>query len=417
MKRSKLRKLFGVASLLALFGVGALLFTNSVEAKEEDSGEIVVDSPASVKINKVMDNTAGYKPAGDGDKFKFAVTRLSDEEAEKFFPGSKFTPMGESELGTTSGDTEKLEVELDGSKATEAVTDAQKTVSKTFDLKKLTDPGYYVYKITEEQPSDLGSSVWNYSNEKYILIVRVTEIGRHRDQEANLYKIDTSDGGEKLGNQKLGQADFTNTLKPQTKQVKISKFVGGDDTDLAYDLHHKYTIHVKVTKPDGTNTAETFEIKIAETGVFEIVHAGTGAVRPKVLSTITGNYSAEGFDISLEDGQYAMMNLPLGTKLEVYEKAPGKRFEVKIDPNSDIPAEDDASGYEVMNSDEQDSSVVTDIVTNEATDLNSIMVTNKINSLVNTGVKLVTSPFVVLLAVVAVAFGGYVVVKRRLNVK
>ena len=115
MKRRKVNKLFGVASLLALFGVGALLFTNSVEAKEEDSGaKIVVDSPASVKINKVMDNTAGYKPAGDGDKFKFAVTRLSDEEAEKFFPGSKLTPMGESELGTTSDDTDKLGVELDG---------------------------------------------------------------------------------------------------------------------------------------------------------------------------------------------------------------------------------------------------------------------------------------------------------------
>lgn len=411
MKRRKVNKLFGVASLLALFGVGALLFTNGVEAKEEDSGaQIVVDSPASVKINKVMDNTAGYKPAGDGDKFKFAVTRLSDEEAEKFFPGSKLTPMGDSELGTTSGDTEKLEVELDGSKATEAVTDAQKTVSKTFDLKKLTDPGYYVYKITEEQPSDLGSSVWNYSNEKYILIVRVTEEDEdayddgntHIKQVANLYKIDTSDGVEKLGNQKLGQADFTNTLKTQTKKVKISKYVVGDDADLAYELYRKYTIHVKVTKPDGTNTAETFDVKIS-TSPNE--------------TTVTGNYSAEGFDIQLEDDQNATMDLPLGTKLEVYEKAPGKRFEVKIDPNSDTEAEEGASGYEVMNSDEQDSSVVTDVVTNDPTDLHSIFVTNKIKSLVNTGVKLVTSPFVVLLAVVAVAFGGYVVVKRRLNVK
>ena len=200
MKRRKVSKLFGVASLLALFRVGALLFTNGVEAKNEDSGKIVVDSPASVKINKVMDNTAGYKPAGDGDKFKFAVTRLSDEEAEKFFPGSKLTPMGESELGTTSDDTDKLEVELDGSQATEAVTDAQKTVSKTINLAGLTDIGYYVYKITEEQPSDLDGSVWNYSNEKYILIVRVTEDedssydddDHHIKQEANLYKIDKS---------------------------------------------------------------------------------------------------------------------------------------------------------------------------------------------------------------------------------
>lgn len=410
MKRRKVSKLFGVASLLALFGVGALLFTNAVEAKNEDSGKIVVDSPASVKINKVMDNTAGYKPAGDGDKFKFAVTRLSDEEAEKFFPGSKLTPMGGSELGTTSGDTEKLEVELDGSQATEAVTDAQKTVSKTINLAGLTDIGYYVYKITEEQPSDLDGSVWNYSNEKYILIVRVTEDedssydddDHHIKQEANLYKIDTSDGAEKLGNQKLNQADFTNTLKTQTKQVKISKYVVGDDADLASLVDNKYTIHVKVTKPDGKNTAETFDVKIS-TSPNE--------------TTVTGNYSEEGFDIQLEDAQNATMTLPLGTKLEVYEKAPGKRFEVKIDPNSDTEAEEGASGYEVMNSDEQDSSVVTDVVTSEADDLNSIFVTNKIKSLVNTGVKLVTSPFVVLLAVVAVAFGGYVVVKRRLNVK
>lgn len=412
MKRSKLRKLFGVASLLALFGVGALLFTNGVEAKDEDSGRIVVDSPASVKINKVMDNTAGYKPAGDGDKFKFAVTRLSDEEAEKFFPGSKLTPMGGSELGTTSGDTEKLEVELDGSKATEAVTDAQKTVSKTINLANLTDSGYYVYKIAEEKPTDLDSSVWNYSDEKYILIVRVTEEDEeaydddddntHIKQVANLYKIDTSDGGEKLGDTKLKQADFTNTLKTQTKKVKISKYVVGDDADLASLVDNKYTIHVKVTKPDGTNSAETFDVKISTS--------------PQE-TTKTGNYSVEGFDIELEDGQNATMDLPLGTKLEVYEKAPGKRFEVKIDPNSDTEAEEGASGYEVMNSDDQNSSVVTDIVTSEANDLNSIFVTNKIKSLVNTGVKLVTSPFVVLLAVVVVAFGGYVVVKRRLNVK
>ena len=409
MKRSKLRKLFGVASLLALFGASALLFTNGVEAKDEDSGRIVVDSPASVKINKVMDNTAGYKPAGDGDKFKFAVTRLSDEEAEKFFPGSKLTPMGGSELGTTSGDTEKLEVELDGSQAKEAVTNAQKTVSKTLDLGALTDIGYYVYKIAEEKPTDLDSSVWNYSNEKYILIVRVTEEDEdaydddntHIKQEANLYKINTSDGGEKLGDTKLEQADFTNTLKPQTKPVKITKYVVGDDADLASLVDNKYTIHVKVTKPDGTNTAETFEIKIAF----------------PAASAITGNYSADGFDISLEDGQNATMNLPLGSKIEVYEKTPGKRFSVNINPNSEDPADENSAEYEEMATDQQNSKTVTDIVTSEATDLNSIMVTNKIKSLVNTGVKLVTSPFVVLLAVVAVAFGGYVVVKRRLNVK
>ena len=219
---------------------------------------------------------------------------------------------------------------------------------------------------------------------------------------ANLYKIDTSDGAEKLGNQKLNQADFTNTLKTQTKQVKISKYVVGDDADLASLVDNKYTIHVKVTKPDGKNTAETFDVKLS-TSPNE--------------TTVTGNYSEEGFDIQLEDAQNATMTLPLGTKLEVYEKAPGKRFEVKIDPNSDTEAEEGASGYEVMNSDEQDSSVVTDVVTNDPTDLHSIFVTNKIKSLVNTGVKLVTSPFIVLLAVVAVAFGGYVVVKRRLNVK
>lgn len=402
MKRRKVSKLFGVASLLALFGVCALLFTNGVEAKEEDSGKIVVDSPASVKINKVMDNTAGYKPAGDGDKFKFAVTRLSDEEAEKFFPGSKLTPMGESELGTTSGDTEKLEIELDGSQAKEAVTDAHKTVSKTFDLEALTDVGYYVYKIEEEKPTDLDSSVWNYSNEKYVLIVRVTtEDGRHIEQESNLYKINTSDGGEKLGDTKLEQADFTNTLKPQTKPVKITKYVVGDDADLASLVDNKYTIHVKVTKPDGTNTAETFEIKIAS----------------PAASAITGNYSAEGFDIQLTDFQNATMNLPLGTKIEVYEKAPGKRFSVNINSNSEDPADENAGDYEEITTDQQDSKPVTDVVTSEATDLNSIVVTNKIKSLVNTGVKLVTSPFVVLLAVVAVAFGGYVVVKRRLNVK
>ena len=71
----------------------------------------------------------------------------------------------------------------------------------------------------------------------------------------------------------------------------------------------------------------------------------------------------------------------------------------------------------MLASDTQDSKVVTDVVTNEESDLHSIVVTNKIKTLVDTGVKLVTSPFVVLLAVVAVAFGGYVVVKRRLNVK
>ena len=197
--------------------------------------------------------------------------------------------------------------------------------------------------------------------------------------------------------EKSDVAEFTNTLKPQTKEVTIAKHVVGYDAELV-ESDRKYTIHVVATKPDGSHSDDQFDVKI-----------GT--------ETVEGNYSAAGFDIQLGDAGKATMNLPLGAQLAVNEKAPGKRFEVKIDPNSTTEADEEAEDYEVMASDTQDSKVVTDVVTNDSTDVHSIVVTNKIKTLVDTGVKLVTSPFVVLLAVVAVAFGGYVVVKRRLNVK
>ena len=179
--------------------------------------------------------------------------------------------------------------------------------------------------------------------------------------------------------------------------MTIAKYVVGYDAELV-ESDRKYTIHVVATKPDGSHFDDQFDVKI-----------GT--------ETVKGNYSTAGFDIQLGDAGKATMNLPLGAQLAVNEKAPGKRFEVKIDPNSTTEADEEAEGYEVLTSDTQDSKVVTDVVTNDSTDVHSIVVTNKIKTLVDTGVKLVTSPFVVLLAVVAVAFGGYVVVKRRLNVK
>lgn len=388
MKRRKVNKLFGVASLLALFGVGALLFTNSVEAKEEGSEE---DQPtltaAELTLKKNMLDVAGYKPEAS-DKFTVTFKQLTGVEAEKYWPGIKVTPSPEKELKSQ---------EIDGTQATEEIGANKKTVEVKYNLSSLDEEGYYVYEVKESAPSDS----WTSDGKTYILKVRVyfkdeDEESNELVQEAKLIEKDDTDSSGVKG-EKSDVAEFTNTLKPQTKEVTIAKYVVGYDEPLV-ESDRKYTIHVVATKPDGSHSNDQFDVKI-----------GT--------KTVKGNYSADGFDIQLDDGGKATVNLPLGAQLAVNEKAPGKRFEVKIDSNSKVAADEEAEDYEVLASDTQDSQVVTDVVTNDTTDVNSIVVTNKIKTLVDTGVKLVISPFVVLLAVVAVAFGGYVVVKRRLNVK
>ena len=392
MKRRKVSKLFGVASLLALFGVGALLFTNGVEAKEEDSGEKkeeaeVTLTAAELTLKKNMLDVAGYKPEAS-DKFTVTFTQLTGGAADKYWPGITATPSPEKTL---------VSKEIDGTQATEEISANKKTVEVKYNLSALDEEGYYVYEVKESAPSD----AWTSDGKTYILKVRVYYKNEDVDtnelvQEAKLIEKDDTDPSGVKGD-KSSVAEFTNTLNPQTKEVTIAKYVVGYDGELV-ESGRKYTIHVVATKPDGSHSDDQFDVKI-----------GT--------ETVKGNYSAAGFDIQLEDDEKAKMNLPLGTQLAVNEKAPGKRFEVKIDPNSKTEADEEDEGYEVLASDTQDSKVVTDVVTNEASDLHSIVVTNKIKTLVDTGVKLVTSPFVVLLAVVAVAFGGYVVVKRRLNVK
>lgn len=397
MKRRKVSKLFGVASLLALFGASTLLFTNAVEAKPEDSGEVKVAEPVKLTFKKIMDGTAGYKPT-DGDKFTFTFRQLTGAEAEKYWPGLKVTPSPTHAIN---------DIVINGKNAKETVSENEKTVEVKYSLSDLTEPGYYMYEISEKKPDDLGNSLWNYDDTTYILrvTVRTDEDTDTITQEATVRKKNAAleDGMEAT---KETELVFTNSLKEQKKDVFIYKFVQGPDMDLETNPEgYKYTIHVVATKPNGEHSDEKFSVELSD------------LLPDSTTSNVEGNYSEAGFDISITDTAKAKMSLPLGTKLEVYEKAPGKRFSVNINANSNTEADEDSAEYEEMATDQQNSKTVTDYVTSETGDLNSIAVTNKLNSLVNTGVKLVTSPFVVLLAVVVVAFGGYVVVKRRLNVK
>ncbi len=398
MKRRKVSKLFGVASLLALFGVCALLFTNGVEAKDEDSSGPILEEPVKLTFKKIMDGTAGYKPT-DGDKFTFTFRQLTGAEAEKYWPGLKVTPSPTHDIS---------DIVINGKNAKETVSENEKTVEVKYSLSDLTEPGYYMYEISEKKPDDLGNSLWNYDDTTYILRVTVRIDEEDTDiitQEATLRKknAELEDGMEAT---KETELVFTNSLKEQKKDVFIYKFVQGLDMDIDTNpVDYKYTIHVVATKPNGEHSDEKFSVELSD------------LLPDSTTSNVEGNYSEAGFDISITDEAKAKMSLPLGTKLEVYEKAPGKRFSVNIKANYNLEANERRDEYESMSTDQQNSKTVTDYVTSETGDLNSIAVTNKLNSLVNTGVKLVTSPFVVLLAVVAVAFGGYVVVKRRLNVK
>lgn len=180
MKRRKLSKLFGVASLLALFGASALLFTNGVEAKEEDSGKVKVAEPVKLTFKKIMDGTAGYKPT-DGDKFTFTFRQLTGAEAEKYWPGLKVTPSPTHDIN---------DIVINGKNAKETVSENEKTVEVKYSLSDLTEPGYYMYEISEKKPDDLGNSVWNYDDTTYILrvAVRTDEDTDTITQEATLRK-------------------------------------------------------------------------------------------------------------------------------------------------------------------------------------------------------------------------------------
>lgn len=181
MKRRKVSKLFGVASLLALFGVCALLFTNGVEAKDEDSSGPILEEPVKLTFKKIMDGTAGYKPT-DGDKFTFTFRQLTGAEAEKYWPGLKVTPSPTHDIS---------DIVINGKNAKETVSENEKTVEVKYSLSDLTEPGYYMYEISEKKPDDLGNSLWNYDDTTYILRVTVRIDEEDTDiitQEATLRK-------------------------------------------------------------------------------------------------------------------------------------------------------------------------------------------------------------------------------------
>ena len=253
MKRRKVSKLFGVASLLALFGVGALLFTNGVEAKAEDDGED--DQPtltaAELTLKKNMLDVAGYKP-GASDKFTVTFTQLKGSDADKYWPGITATPSPEKELKSQ---------EIDGTQATEEIGANKKTVEVKYNLSALDEEGYYVYEVKESAPSD----AWTSDGKTYILKVRVylkdeDEEANELVQEAKLIEKDDTDPSGVKG-EKSTVAEFTNTLKPQTKEVTIAKYVVGYDEPLV-ESDRKYTIHVVATKPDGSHSEDQFDVKI-----------------------------------------------------------------------------------------------------------------------------------------------------------
>ena len=173
MKRRKVNKLFGVASLLALFGASALLFTNGVEAKEEDSGEKeenqVTLTAKDITLKKNMLDVAGYKP-GESDKFTVTFKQLTGAEADKYWPGITATPSPEKTLDSET---------IDGAKATEEIGANKKTVGVTYNLSALDEEGYYVYEVKENAPSD----AWTSDGKTYILKVRVHY--KDEDEETN----------------------------------------------------------------------------------------------------------------------------------------------------------------------------------------------------------------------------------------
>ena len=339
---------------------------------EDEDGEIgETTTDPTITLKKTMKNTKGYKPSAS-DVFTVNFEQL--DNLGKYWGQSG--DLADKVFAEQSAQVTLAPASITGSQAKEDVSADTKTATATYNLKdKITVPGYYTFKITEGTinavSDDNGSRSWaNTGTQAYIMTV-------YLDDENN-YTVKIKPEND-LSATKSTEANFTNTLTA-TQNIKVSKVLTGDGL-LQADKDKAYSIKVTIN-------GLTSEVSTAD---------GTVTFKDGQASTL-----------SLKGGQDATIKaVPVGATVTISEAG--------------------LTGF-VASATRDGGTAVTGTLSNGVTlsnqsitmgtgEKNSFTVTNNRDKIVDTGVKVVTNPFVIMLVVALAGVAGYVVLKRKLSKK
>lgn len=333
------------------------------------------DDPATVKLKQTMEGTANYKPSAS-DAFTVKFTQL--ENLGKYWGDQ----ANADAVVAPKVDAALTDATIAGTGAKEGLDAATKTAETDYKLSQITQPGYYTYKVVAgDVPVAIddanGKRSWSKPTEEYIMTVKVT--GTAPDNLQYDVKLKTED---KLDT-KLDELEFKTTLTA-SQNVTIKKVLAGTGLDTA-DRARKYSIKV-------TLNGLTADVKTADG-----------------QTTFTSTDSSK--TIELGDNETATIkDVPLGVTVAVGEDGlPGFKASVQRGTNA-------ATEGKISTGVSSAAETVTMGNTADASTENAFTVTNTRDDIVNTGISMLTSPFVLLLVAVAAGVTGYVVIKRRANI-
>ena len=348
----------------------------AVSGVEDGSGEGPSTEPSTdptITLKKTMVNTKGYKPSAS-DVFTVNFEQL--DNLGKYWNDEKqpdvvFAPRTNAPLTATS---------ITGNQATEGIDSDTKTATATYKLaSSITTPGYYTYRITEGTVNAIsdgnGSRSWtNVGTQAYIMTVFLD------DEKNYTVKVKPEDDMSVKGS----EVNFTNKLTAK-QNVSVKKLLKGTGL-LAADKEKSY------------------DIKVTINGLTDDVQSTGGLTFKNGVATT----------ISLQgDKSDTIQNVPVGATVTISEDGlTGFVASVARDSAPDkVTTGAQSQGVTLSNA-----MVTMGATDNQATE-NAFTVTNTRDSIVDTGVKVVTNPFVIMLVVALAGVAGYVVLKRKLSKK
>lgn len=348
-----------------LFGSGrAAASENDDENDNEGTQELTVDI---TKIYKLLNENT----TGPTQEFTFKVEKYSVTDSS--VTGADAMPMLTASDGSALPEG-KVTVKYEtGDQSAITVTGSSKTVNLKFPAAGAA-PGVYTYKITEEAGASAGIV---YDSKAVYARVTVLNDGNGGVYVASVeYTYDVGDGGKNV-------PEFTNVYRAGA--LTIQKNVTGNLGDKS----KYFAVEVMLTGVSGeTYPSEGFTVNSSELSY----KADDGSGNP---STVKLNEKATFY---IKDGEtISIANLPYGVTYTVAES----------DYTSAAAGGYDAPTYTVNNGGVPS-------VSNEAVDSaeEAVVITNKKDTLVDTGIVLDNLPYILLLLIVA-AGAVWMVLRRR----
>lgn len=380
----KFKHIFNLA--LGSIACSCVAFTFASHTVAAETGSSSTSSTLTLK--KVMKHTEGYMPKST-DAFTIKFEQIDNDV--KYWG----TAYGNADAAASGNIAPKVEaaisqVSIAGTGARETIDKEEKTASGEVNLAtSITKPGIYTYRVTEQTPA----TDWTSSAESYILKVKLAEKENVKTYTVTVLK-EKKDGSlesDKVVGENTtgGTLTFTNTLDNthtgRQHTVYLNHAIGGDTSLVPTD--RTYNVKVTITKRDGT---------------------------------ILDDYNAKKITFNRTENK-SIPNVPVGAKVKIEEvdadnkgllgndKTTIKR-DTTISNLTDPTATSQTGGGTIA-----DSFLVVEIENQTDNQNNSFTVTDIYKNIVNTGLELMTSPFVVLIAVALCGVGTYTIARRKVR--